>query len=53
MKILTVYTVNLHVHVLPLKAHVTKSMLMLSPEICEASSTNSTDTDQIAPVGVV
>ena len=49
MKILTVYTLNSHL--LTLKDHITKScMLLLSAEIFEASSTNSVDPDQAAPV---
>ena len=48
MKIMTVYTLNSHL--LTLKAHITKScMLLSSAEIFEASSINSEDPDQIAP----
>ena len=52
MKIMTVYT--LYSHLLTLKAHITKSrMLLSSAEIFEASSTNSVDPDQTGPVGAV
>ena len=44
----------LNSHLLTLKAHITKSrMLLSSAEIFEASLTNSVDSDQIAPVGAV
>ena len=49
MKIQTVYALNSHL--LTFKVHITKScMLLLSAEIFEASSTNSVDPDQTAPV---
>ena len=52
MEILTVYTLNSHL--LTLRAHITKKyMLLSSAEIFEASSTNSVDPDQTAPVGAV
>ena len=50
MKILAIYALNSHL--LTLKAHVTKSrMLLSSSEIFEAPSTSSVDPDQTAPVG--
>ena len=52
MKILTVNTLNSHLFTL--KAHITKScMLLSSAEIFEASLTNIEDPDQTAPVHTV
>ena len=49
-QILTVYTLNSHL--LTLKAHITKScMLLLSAEIFEASSTNSVDPEEQSDLG--
>ena len=57
MKILYVYICTLDSHLLTLKAHITKSRMLLSclssAEIIEASLTNSVDQDQTASVGAV